>query len=1179
MFFKFIVATILLLNVAIHARVIDTEEEIISTNGKVTKTFSITEKIIPSPIEKPVILIPRCPLGKGEVSYQKSECTRKNGRFFKKFYNYPQCYSDFVCLIPSPEIYHPKIDTRVIITKTETSTITPNIDLSNCITISGIKYCSADISNITSCQFGKNNYDFKKCILNASEKLSDLKNLIFKQGIPIITSKPSVKPLTIGTTVVENNSTKTSKTIPTKTIPTPKPTTSCAKGILFDMTKEADCQKRNGKFYLKFHQYPICDFDYVCFIPAVDEDPESSTCVYIDGKQYCHADITSINACNAYNKDIVPCAKKCKSIFEDFYFEYNVFTPKPYTSVSMSTTLPIIKTESPTITTTTTTDIIISTKTSKTITAKTLLTSPTTIPVIKTTLKTTSTTSDNIIPVTTIPVMMKECPLGKGVVMNQLIDCEKMNGKFYKKFHPYPECYSDYVCFIPAVDEDPESSTCIYIDGKQYCQADISNVKSCKADNKDVVPCAKECKSIFDDFSFEYNVFIPKPYTPVSMSTTLPIMKTESPITTTTMIDKIISTPIEECPSDKDEIKNKSIECKNKYGKFYEYFHPYPDCYSDYVCFLPPVNLTKETVCIYINEKQYCLSDITTIDSCKIESTDYDLLTCAKESKKIFSDLKYKDTPPLPTPFRPIIATTIPVIKTTSITTTTVTTHDNIIPATTIPVMMRECPLGKGVVMNQLIDCEKMNGKFYKKFHPYPECYSDYVCFIPAVDEDPESSTCIYIDGKQYCQADISNVKSCKADNKDVVPCAKECKSIFDDFSFEYNVFIPKPYTPVSMSTIQSLTISPITKPIVEPTAIPSIRECKNGAGEVTLQYIECTKKNGKFYRKFHQYPDCYSDFVCFIPDLSDLLPSLLTKCIYIDNLVYCTADISNIMYCKIGSQNYDFKKCVEESSRLFSDFVYKPILPATTPTVVTKPITITKTSIKPSLTINSTTQIIIKPTVMPLTRVTTPVTTNSIKTATTVTSTTPAILPKPMTQGRCLLGQGDTMLQYIECTQLNGIFYSKGHGYPDCYADFICFIPKLDNNDNSDSTDCINIKDQTYCSVDITNVKYCNKKKNDYDFNKCVEEASHIFVNFSYQSAPNLSLPKVEIKLNDIQATTIVVPEVETKTNDIQATTIVAPELIPNVVKNINDVETVVNVDVGYEIDENETDSSDEEQ
>jgi len=844
MHFNFILATILILNVATNARVIDTEE-IISTEN-VTKIHVVTK-----PIEKPITtVIGRCLLGQGEVSYQKSECNRRNGRFFKKFYDFPACYSDFVCLLPGPEIYVPEIETSTI-TEVETPII-DDIDLSNCITLSGIKYCSADISNISSCQLDSDSYDFKKCISDASERLSDLNNLVKKPSIPIITEKP----LTIAT--------------PINTIPV----------------------------------------------------------------------ITSI---------------------------IGKITPTP-------------------------------------------------------------------IPITAVPKPIEECALGKGVVMNQLIDCEKQHGRFYKKFHPYPECYSDYVCF------------------------------------------------------------------------------------------------------------------------------------------LPPTNITKETVCIYIDGKQYCQADITNVASCRNGTSNYDLLKCAKESQKIFSDLKYKDTPPLPTPFRPItMTTTLPVAKTTTTATTTiknVEVTNILIPATTMPVQKSECFLGKGDVTNQLIDCEKLNGRFFKKFHPYPECYSDYVCFLPAEKENPESSTCVYIDKKQYCQADITNIDMCKPENtkNDVVPCAKRSKEILDDFSFEYNIFIPKPYTPISMSTTL-----PVVKTTTEdiPTKTPDVddknkmEECPVDEIDIKSLSIECQKQYGKFYELFHPYPDCYTDYVCFLP------PITLTKdsvCIYINERQYCRSDITNIDSCRMGTANYDLLVCAKESKKIFKDLKYKDTPPLPTPF---RPITITKTSIKPILTLNPITKPIIEPTVMPITKITTTttITTNVVKTTTAISSSVPIPEPtiKPMTQGRCLLGEGDTMLQYIDCTQLNGKFYSKGHGYPDCYADFICFIPKLDSAD-IDLSNCINIDDQTYCSVEVTNVKYCNKKKNNYDFKKCVEEASGIFEKFSFQPAISIVLPDVETKKEESQSTTIVVPEIPS--------TIV---VVPTITKNFVSSETIVNVDV--EFDEIETDSSSDEE
>jgi len=279
-----------------------------------------------------------------------------------------------------------------------------------------------------------------------------------------------------------------------------------------------------------------------------------------------------------------------------------------------------------------------------------------------------------------------------------------------------------------------------------------------------------------------------------------------------------------------------------------------------------------------------------------------------------------------------------------------------------------DCPLGLGVVMNQYLECERKNGRFYKKFHPYPECYSDYVCFIPTVlyDGDEAPSSCIYIDGKPYCKADVSNIKSCRVRvaGYNFKQCVKEASEIFSDFVYETHPPVTSTTTTTTTRRIRPTAIlTEVLTPIPNPTAYPVLpiidptptvrRECLLGQGVVATQYFQCERLGGKFYKKFHGYPECYSDYVCFIP--SNNVGSLngVSKCIIIDGGVYCSAEISNIKYCKNGTDDYNFNKCVKTASEIFSDFSYAvvpPINPTILPTIPVKPTILPTLTIKPTI-------------------------------------------------------------------------------------------------------------------------------------------------------------------------------------------------------------------------------------
>ncbi|OUM60246.1 hypothetical protein PIROE2DRAFT_14065 [Piromyces sp. E2] len=288
-----------------------------------------------------------------------------------------------------------------------------------------------------------------------------------------------------------------------------------------------------------------------------------------------------------------------------------------------------------------------------------------------------------------------------------------------------------------------------------------------------------------------------------------------------------------------------------------------------------------------------------------------------------------------------------------------------------------ECPLGKGVVMNQYIECERRNGRFYKKFHPYPDCYSDYVCFIPTIfyDGDQAPSSCIYIDGKPYCQADISNIKSCRVRvaGYNFKQCVIESSEIFSDFVYETHPPVtttttrkirPTIIKSEVLTAVPNPTVYPVL-PIIDPTPIVR-KECLLGQGVVATQFFQCERKGGKFYKKFHGYPECYSDYVCFIPSSTIISnANIISNCIIIDGDVYCSAEITNIKYCESDTDDYNFNKCVKAASEIFSDFIYQkvpPFNPTILPTIPIKPTILPTLTLKP--TIKPT--IITKPTVKP---------------------------------------------------------------------------------------------------------------------------------------------------------------------------------------------------------------------
>jgi len=115
---------------------------------------------------------------------------------------------------------------------------------------------------------------------------------------------------------------------------------------------------------------------------------------------------------------------------------------------------------------------------------------------------------------------------------------------------------------------------------------------------------------------------------------------------------------------------------------------------------------------------------------------------------------------------------------------------------------------------------------------------------------------------------------------------------------------------------------------------------CPDGSGDVSNQLNQCNQLNGKFYSKYHPYPSCYSDYVCFNNKLKGI-KKVMNNAISIDGKIYTSADISSIEYCSPKSRLYNFNKCVTEAKKLFSDFHYEfPFLERFTETYNPEPYT-----------------------------------------------------------------------------------------------------------------------------------------------------------------------------------------------------------------------------------------------
>ena len=134
------------------------------------------------------------------------------------------------------------------------------------------------------------------------------------------------------------------------------------------------------------------------------------------------------------------------------------------------------------------------------------------------------------------------------------------------------------------------------------------------------------------------------------------------------------------------------------------------------------------------------------------------------------------------------------------------------------------------------------------------------------------------------------------------------------------------------------------------------------------------------FYHKFNTYLKCGMDYVCFIPADKNENTQKEKICIVIDEILYCSADISNIKNYQLKSENYYFRQLAKEADELFTDFEYTFI---SGPTIMLPPprtstrivITLYPTIIKPTKT-----KVTLDPTIIKSTRTNIKPITNSLK-------------------------------------------------------------------------------------------------------------------------------------------------------------------------------------------------------
>jgi len=125
-------------------------------------------------------------------------------------------------------------------------------------------------------------------------------------------------------------------------------------------------------------------------------------------------------------------------------------------------------------------------------------------------IKTISTSVDEVEQLKPIePAIIVPCSLEYGMPIPEIHECQDLNGKVYQKFNPYPKCSADYVCLIPATEED-DIKNCVIVESKIYCSSNFTNIEACQSENKDYDfrQCVGEVGELISNFKYS---FISKP--------------------------------------------------------------------------------------------------------------------------------------------------------------------------------------------------------------------------------------------------------------------------------------------------------------------------------------------------------------------------------------------------------------------------------------------------------------------------------------------------------------------------------------------------------------------------------------------------------------------------------------------------------------------------------------------
>jgi len=123
--------------------------------------------------------------------------------------------------------------------------------------------------------------------------------------------------------------------------------------------------------------------------------------------------------------------------------------------------------------------------------------------------------------------------------------------------------------------------------------------------------------------------------------------------------------------------------------------------------------------------------------------------------------------------------------------------------------------------------------------------------------------------------------------------------------------------------SINKINIDPLIPIDITTIPVQPIKQCPLALGNVIIQNLLCNIRNGKFYQKFNDYPECNYDYVCFIPDKD----KYGLNCISIEDKKYCSADVSNISVCKLSDDSYNFNQCVKKADEYFTNFEYTSLI------------------------------------------------------------------------------------------------------------------------------------------------------------------------------------------------------------------------------------------------------------